>query len=71
MICCDKEMIYVLGFASFAPSSSCDMCFGSGDFYLGDGQIDYGGCGCVKGVGPKERYLKCAECLFQISVRVA
>ena len=61
-ICCGQKMLSVLDFDDYRPSSRCIMCFGSGNFYLGDGVIQEDGCECVEGVGPKKRFLQCQIC---------
>jgi len=63
MMCCNKKMISVLDFALFMPSLRCELCFGSGDFYLSDGEFEPDGCECVSGAGPKKRFLECAICM--------
>jgi len=62
MICCNKEMVPVLDFKLFAPSPYCEICFGSGNFYLGDGEVDSSGCDCIKGFGVKKMFLECRVC---------
>ena len=62
-ICCGQRMLSFLDFDDYRPSSQCDLCFGSGDSYMGDGESQYNGCDCVKGVGGKKRFLECQICL--------
>ena len=61
-MCCGKKMFSFLDFDDYRPSSQCDLCFGSGNLYMGDGCWQDDGCECVTGVGPKKRFLECQTC---------